>query len=220
MIRSALMNVMTAAATGPALEKACGIKQADFEKGYRAFLQEKVKNMPARVVRKEMTLKELREAHKKNPDDNDVTAQLAEKNYFLSTAAARREAKELADQVLRNDPKQTTAVYVKALILIGEKKLEAAYSLLDSIATDDLKDVRPLKELVKLQVAAKKFPQAILTCERARKIEPHEASWVTLLGMLYEKTGTRRNCSGSMKSWRSWTWTIWPRGGRCAAFSR
>ena len=36
-----------------------------------------------------MTLKELREAHKKNPDDNDIAAQLAEKNYFLGTASAQ-----------------------------------------------------------------------------------------------------------------------------------
>lgn len=174
--------------TGPALEKACNVKQADFEKGYRAFLAEKAKEAPARAARKQMTLKELREAHKKNPDDKDIAAQLAEKNYILGTGSARKEAKELVDKVLRQDPKHPTAVYVKALILIGDQKADAAYSLLDSIATEDLKDPRPLKELVKLQVQGKKFPQAVRTCELARKIDPNETSWVTLLGMLYAKT--------------------------------
>jgi tetratricopeptide (TPR) repeat protein len=177
--------------TGPALEKACNVKQADFEKGYRAFLAEKVKNTPARQVRKEMTLKELRAEHKKNPDDNDIAAQLAEKNYFLGTVSAKKEAKELAEKLLRQDPRNPAAAYVKALTLIDEGKADIAYTLLDSIATDDLKDTKPLKLLVKLQVNAKKFPQAARTCERARKIDPNEQSWIVLLGAMYEKTGQK-----------------------------
>jgi cellulose synthase operon protein C len=177
--------------TGPALEKACNVKQADFEKGYRAFLAEKVKNMPARQARKEMTLKELREAHKKNPADNDIAAQLAEKDFFLGTATAKKEAKELADKVLRDDPRHATAAYVKALTLIDENKADTAYSVLDAVATDDLKDTKPLKLLLKLQVSAKKLPQAARTCERARKIDPDEPSWIMALGQIYEKTGQK-----------------------------
>lgn len=177
--------------TGPALEKACNIKQADFEKGYRDFLAEKVKNMPARQARNEMTLKELREANKKNPDDNDIAAQLAEASFRLGTGTGRKDAKELADKVLRQDPKHPIAAYVKALTLIDEGKAETAYSVLDAVATDELKDTKPLKLLVKLQLNAKKLPQAIRTCERARKIEPHEQSWIVMLGALYEKTGEK-----------------------------
>src|SRR5207245_1263457 len=55
--------------SGPALEKACNVKKEAFEKGYRAFLGERVKNTPARKAQKELTIKQLREAHKKNPDD-------------------------------------------------------------------------------------------------------------------------------------------------------
>ncbi len=177
--------------TGPALEKACNVKQADFENGYRAFLAEKVKNMPARQARKEMTTKELREAHKKNPDDKDIAAQLAEKDYFLGTISAKKEAKELADKVLRDDPRHPTAAYVKALTLLDEGKAETAYSVLDAIATDDLKDTKPLKLLLKLQINAKKLPQAARTCERARKIDPDEPSWIMALGAIYEKTGQK-----------------------------
>ncbi len=172
--------------TGPALEKACNVKKADFEKGYRAFLAEKVKNMPARRAEKEMTLKELREAHKKNPDDNDITARLAEKDYFLGKKQGGQGAgREGPCARIRGNP---TAVYVKALTLIDEGKAEVAYTLLDTVAADDLKDTKPLKLLVKLQVNGKKFPQAARTCERARKIDPNEQSWIVLLGALYEKT--------------------------------
>ena len=103
--------------TGPALEKACNVRKEVFEKGYREFLGEKVKNTPAPPGQSNLTLKQLREANKKNPDDLDIAAQLAEKNLLLSKT---KDAKDLADAVIRKDPKHPTAVYVKAMLLIGE----------------------------------------------------------------------------------------------------
>lgn len=174
--------------TGPALEKACGVKKEVFEKGYRAFLAAKVKNMPARPAHKEMTLKQLRDAHAKNPDDLDVAVQLAEKNYNLGK---KRDAKELVDKVLRKEPRNPAAAYVKALLLIDEGSADTAYSLLDSVAADDLKDTKPLKLLALLQYNGKKYPQAARTCERARKIDPHDPLWIKELMKIYLKTGDK-----------------------------
>jgi tetratricopeptide (TPR) repeat protein len=174
--------------TDAALVKACGVKKDVFEKGYREFLGEKVKNLPARPAQKEMTLKELKAAHAKNPDDPDTAAQLAEKYCTLGTAKQRKEGRELVDKILRNNPKHPTAVYVKALTLMEDKKFEDAYSLLDSIDNDDLKDTKPLKLLVVLQINAKKLEQAVRTCERARKIDPNDPAWIVYLGKLYVQT--------------------------------
>ncbi len=174
--------------TGPALEKACTVKKDAFEKGYRAFLGEKVKNIPARPAQKEMTLKQLRNAHAKNPDDADLAAQLAEKSFFIGK---KKDAKDLAEKVLRNMPRHPTAAYVKALTLIDEKRFEDAYSLLDSVVTDELKETKPLELLAKLQLEAKKEAQAVRTCERARKIDPHDPTWIVKLGKLYVKTGQK-----------------------------
>jgi cellulose synthase operon protein C len=171
--------------TGPALEKACGVKKEVFEKGYRAFVAERVKNLPARPVRKEMTLKQLREAHAKNPDDDEVAAQLADKNYGLGK---KKDAKDLAEKVLAKDPTNPAAGYVKALLLIDEGKNNAAQTLLDNIAANaDLKDTKPLKLLALLQYNAKKFTEAARTCERARKIDPHETAWIKELMKIYTK---------------------------------
>lgn len=174
--------------TGPALERACDVKKEAFEKGYRAFLAEKVKNIPARPVQKEMTLKQLRDAHAKNPDDADLAAQFAEKNYAIGK---KKDAKELAEKVLRKMPRHPTAAYVKALTLLDEKRQEDAYALLDELANDDLKETKPLKLLAKMQMEAKKDNQAVRTCERARKIDPHDPSWIVALGKLYIKTGEK-----------------------------
>jgi tetratricopeptide (TPR) repeat protein len=174
--------------TGPALEKACGVKKEVFEKGYKEFLGEKVKKLPARPPHKEMTVKELKSAHDKNPNDNDIAAQLAERYYTVGTAKQRKEGKELAEKVLGNMPRHPTAAYVKALSLLDEKKFEDAYSLLESVDTDDLKETKPLKLLVKLQLEAKKVDNAIKTCEHARKIDPNDAAWIVQLGKLYQQT--------------------------------
>jgi tetratricopeptide (TPR) repeat protein len=171
--------------TGPALEKACNVKKEAFEKGYREFLGERIKNTPARPAQKEMTLKQLRDAHAKNPGDADIAARLAEKNYALGK---RKEAKELAEKVLRNMPRHATAAYVKARTLLDEKRFEDAYSLLDSVATDELKETKPLELLVKMQYDAKKYAQAARTAERARKIDPHDPRWIVQLAKIYVKT--------------------------------
>jgi tetratricopeptide (TPR) repeat protein len=174
--------------TGPALEKACDVKKEAFEKGYRAFLAERVKNTPARPALKEMTLKQLREAHAKNPDDIEIAAQFAEMSYTRGTAKQRKEAQALVDKVLQKSPRHPTAAYVKARILLDSKQGEDAYALLDSVATDDLKDTKPLKLFVKLQFDAKKYAQAARTCELARKIDPHESYWIIQLSKIYVKT--------------------------------
>jgi cellulose synthase operon protein C len=171
--------------TGAALEKACNVKKADFEKGYRAFLAERVKNTPAPVGRPEMTLTQARAGHKKNPGDDDLSAQLAEMEYFKGK---RKDAKELSEKVLAKSPKHAAAAYVRALLMIDEKKPADAYELLESVATDDLRETKPLKLLLKLQHQSKKYPEAIRTCERARKIDPHDTYWVKELVDLYVKT--------------------------------
>src|SRR5438132_2075660 len=103
-----------------------------------------------------MTLKQLRDAHAKDPNDLDIAAQFAEKNYSIGK---KKEAKELVDKVLREKPRHATAAYVKALTLIDDKRIEDAYALLDSVANDELKDTKPLKLLAKMQYEGKKFTQ-------------------------------------------------------------
>jgi tetratricopeptide (TPR) repeat protein len=168
--------------TGLALEKACGVKKDAFELGYREFLGERVKNIATRPIPKQMTLKELRAAHAKTPDDLDIAARLADANYKFGK---RKDAKDLADLVLSKDPKNTTAVCVKAQVLRDEKQPDSAYALLDSVVTDDLKDVAPLKVLADIQIATKKYSQAARTCERARKLDPHNVEWLKALTVLY-----------------------------------
>jgi tetratricopeptide (TPR) repeat protein len=171
--------------TGPALEKVLGVKKADFEKGYRAFLAERLKDVPVRTAQKQVKTAVLEKAHAANPADLDVSARLAEQYQRIGR---RKQAGELADEVLRQKRDHGLALYVKALTLLDNKDTDLAYTLLDNNTGDSTTDTRPLKLLGKLQFEAQKYSAAARTYERCRKLEPHETAWLTALAKSYIKT--------------------------------
>jgi cellulose synthase operon protein C len=174
--------------TGPALEKALGVKKADFEKGYRAYLADRVKDVPVRVTPKALSVKAMEKAHADNPNDLDITARLAERYLQLGRY---KQCGELADEVLRAKRDHPLALYVKAMMLINNRDTDLAYTLLENSITDDMKDARPLKLLGKLQYEAKKYAGAAKTFERCRQLEPFEPSWLGQLAKVYLKTENR-----------------------------
>lgn len=174
--------------TAQALEKVAGVKKADFEKGYRAYLADRVKDVPVRKAAKTLALKTLKEAQAKNPDDLELTARLAERYLQLGR---RKEAAELADRVLQKERNHAAAIYVKAMVLIDSKDEDLAFTLLENGTDDNTKDARPLKLLGNLQFKTMKFNAAAKTFERCRKLEPFETSWLIQLAKCYLKTEDR-----------------------------
>jgi tetratricopeptide (TPR) repeat protein len=170
--------------TAQALDKCVGVTKAEFEKGYRAYLTDRVKDVVVRKAAKTQTLKVLKEAQAKNPDDIDLTARLAERYLQLGR---RKDAGEIADDVLRKQRDNPVALYVKAMVLIDARDQDVAFTMLENGIGDDLKDARPLKLLGKLQFEAKKFEAAARTFERCRKLEPYDTSWLIQLGKIYIK---------------------------------
>jgi cellulose synthase operon protein C len=174
--------------TAPALQKVLGVTKADFEKGYRAFLADRVKDVPVHVTPKAMSVKAMEKAHAANPQDIDLTARLAERYMQLGR---RKQAVELADSVLHVKRNQPLALYVKALALIDGSESDLAFTLLENNTGDDTKDAHPLKLLGKLQFDAKKYTDAAQTYERCRKLEPFETAWLSQLAKVYLKTENR-----------------------------
>src|SRR5207302_1989663 len=103
--------------TAQALEKVVGVKKDAFEKGYRVFLTDRVKDVPVRTTPKSMPTKALKEAFAKAPDNPDVAARLAERLHQLGR---RTGAAELADQVIRAKRDHPLAPYSKELVLIED----------------------------------------------------------------------------------------------------
>jgi tetratricopeptide (TPR) repeat protein len=180
--------------TGPAIEKVCKISKADFEKGYRVFLDERVKKLGA-VVRP-MSLKELKEAHAKDPKDVDIAARLAER---LFTLGDKGDAGKLADDVLAAKKDHGLAAYVKARILAAMGEKDKALTLLDSVAKADPPEVKATALQAKLHFEKKNFTEAAAALERGRKIEPHEPAWLKQLAAVYTLTGESDKQIGVLK---------------------
>jgi tetratricopeptide (TPR) repeat protein len=170
--------------TAGALEKALGVSKADFEKGYSAFLQERVKQDGDQLARRALTFKQLQEAHAKDPDDADVAAQLADRFY---QQGKKKEARELADKVLVAKGRHPLAACVKALLLIDGGDEDLAIALLSTNVDDKTTDPKALKVLSRIQMQTKKFNEAARTMEQGRAADPNDTTWLTDLVKLYTK---------------------------------
>jgi cellulose synthase operon protein C len=171
--------------TDAALPKAIGVTKADFEKGYRAFLEDRVRNLPIPPVVKKLTLKELREAYKKMPDDADTCAMLADRHWQMGDTVL---AKKFADEALIAKADHPVAAYVKAQALISEKQPDLALAVLVSAVDANPDSTKPLKLLAKLQVESKNLASAAETLEKGRKLEPFEPGWLIMLAKVYIQT--------------------------------
>lgn len=183
--------------TDQALEKAIKVKKADFEKSYRAFLEDHVRKLklPPEPVSK--TLKELKEERKKNPDDPDIIAQLADKHYQSGDGKI---ALELANEALRIKLNHPLAAYVKAAVLLSDKKSDLAAAVLASAVKDHPDEPKSLKLLARIQFEAKNFDDAADTLEHGRKVEPFEPWWLGQLAKVYLQTKNEEKLMDVLKS--------------------
>jgi tetratricopeptide (TPR) repeat protein len=165
-----------------ALMKAIQTSKADFEKGYRGFLEDRVKDMRIPSVRKVRTLKELKEANAKMPDDHDTAAELAE--AYIRTSKFR-EAEKLVDAVLNAKPNHPLATYVKADLLLRDKNPELAVRLLKASMDADPTEPKVIKLLAALQEKLKNVSEAAEALEVGRKLEPYEVFYLQKLIKIY-----------------------------------
>ncbi|MDB5313984.1 MAG: tetratricopeptide repeat protein [Gemmataceae bacterium] len=169
--------------TGGILKRALGVEKAVFEKGYRKYVEEVVKaSGPRRRVEKAMTIAELEAAHKKAPDDPDLTARLAGEYVRRNKPA---EARKLADAALAREKGHPAAAVVKAKLLARDKDEAGARALLEEAAKENPDDPRVLAALGRAYIEAKEWEKAAGAFERGRKTAPVDADWLTELARIY-----------------------------------
>lgn len=171
--------------TGSVIKKVLGQDKAAFEKSYRAFLQERVKESGVKIPGKKLALKALKEMHKKDPNDADIAAQLAER--FLQVGD-RKQARHLSDAVLLVSRNHPLAAYVKARLLHDAGDKAQALSVLQA-AAGNLKEpeVKVLRLLGELQLESKNLADAAKTFELGRKLEPFDNGWLILLARIHSQ---------------------------------
>jgi tetratricopeptide (TPR) repeat protein len=173
--------------TAAVIQRVCKQDKAEFEKGYRAFLEEVTKGIKARPVEKPLTFSQLKEAHEKNPADTDVTARLAEQFFSRDKAQARKLAKE----VLETKKGHALASYVLARLELLAGNTDEARNLLEAGLDRDTPEPKVLRELGKMYYNASQFDRAAELFELGHKVEPYDRQWLVELSRVYAQQGQR-----------------------------
>ncbi len=173
--------------TTEAIERVCKVEKAEFEKGYKAFLEETVKGMKGKPAEKKRTLAQLKQDHEKNPADLDTAAALAEALMNRDRVQARALAQKVLDSK-RNHPK-ACLVLARLSRVGGDVKQEQEY-LERGLDRED-PDPRLVLTLGKIYYDAREFQKAGEMFELGRKAEPYENEWLQQLTRVYAQTGDR-----------------------------
>jgi tetratricopeptide (TPR) repeat protein len=184
--------------TGAAIEKVCKVTNADFEKGYRQYLKDFVKGIAGNLPQKDKTLSQLKELYAKNPADADVAAALADQYLELGNKA---KAKEYSEAALSKQPENARASYVKAGLLLLDKKNVEAKTLLQKVVQSKSPPLGALKLLGKLEFDAKNFTQAALVFEQGRQAVPYDNYWLAELARCYKQNDDRPKLIDTLKKY-------------------
>jgi tetratricopeptide (TPR) repeat protein len=168
--------------TAAAIKKVCKVSKEEFEIGYRKYLQELVKKIRGPAARPSLSFKDLQRAHKKDPNDLSVAAQLAEKHLIRRE---KQEALKLSREVLRKKKNHPLASYVRARLLLEGSDEEGALQLLEQ-ALDPLDpEIKVAKLLGEMYLDAKKYNKAAEMFELVREADPYDVRVLVNLGKAY-----------------------------------
>jgi tetratricopeptide (TPR) repeat protein len=173
--------------TDAVLNKVCKVDKANFEKGYREYLDEVIKGIKAKPPEKAMTFSQLRDAVKKEPDNADLKARLAEAYYNRDKAEARKLAKE----VLAGKPNHPLASYVQGRLTEAAGDRDEAIKILEGGLDRNSPEPKVLRELVKMYYNSGQFDKAAESAELGRRVEPYERQWLVELARVYSQTNDR-----------------------------
>jgi tetratricopeptide (TPR) repeat protein len=172
--------------TAAAIRSVCGVDVATVEGGYKSFLRDVAGKGTAKPPAKAMTLGQLESAVEKDPESADLGARLAEQ--YLKRRRAR-DAREVVDRVLKEQPNNGLGLYVKAQLLLNAGEDEAAQKLLEEAAAVEPPEPKVLKALGKLYYDAARWDKAAALYERGRRLQPFETSWLEDLARVAKQSG-------------------------------
>ncbi len=168
--------------TPEALRRNFDIQQEDFERGYRAFLDEVIQRAGEIDLTESLELADLQKAVSRDPKDAELTARLA-LAYLQrkSNATARKFA--LAAQ--KTDPDNQLAAYVLARLHIAGEDAEAAIRVLEPVVREQEPHRNTLALLAGLKLQQKDFTAAERLYRRGVAAYPDDPQWLKSLARVY-----------------------------------
>ncbi|HTN00705.1 MAG TPA: tetratricopeptide repeat protein [Planctomycetaceae bacterium] len=161
--------------TAAAIHEVFGVDLAEFEAGYRTYLQQLVAGLEAVEPREEsQSPAEIQRAYREQPDSPEAAASYA---GLLWLAKKRDEANQVALKVLKDHPAQPRAALVAARAAIATEDAPGAVEILERALDRNAPRRDILSLLLELQLAAKNWEVARELCELGQQKFPRYPDW-------------------------------------------
>jgi cellulose synthase operon protein C len=174
--------------TAEAIQKACGVSKDEFEKKYRAYLDNLVKQLAGKAPVKKPTFAELKKTYEANKKDDAAAAAYAE---ALLNRGDKNEARTLAEEVLARNEKQPLACVVVARLSEQGGETKKARMLLEQGLDRKAPEPKLLQALGKLYYDAGEFPKAVEVFELGHTTEPNDPYWLVQLVRGHAQVGDK-----------------------------
>lgn len=178
-------------ATTDAIEQTFSVQLADFESGYREFLNRQAATAaggPPAPATRPKSLLELQKSVEAEPNNVELLAQLAR---VYADRRAYGQARRLVDRALAIQPKHPLAAFVRARLhlLVGEER--QAVEVLEAVLDRAAPQADVLGLLARQRLKANQTAEATALFELGAKHFPGDPNWIKSLAAIYLRGGDR-----------------------------
>ena len=183
--------------TEAAIPKVFGMPLAEFEKGYREYLAKVVSSLTPGPTKKELSFAQAERAHREDPENADITAELA-KHYFDRGSAAQ--ARRLAEQALRRQQSHPLALYVLAKMELSIGKVDEALKVLKPGLDPEHPHDQVIELLAALYVRRQEYDEAARLYQRGAQANPLDTRWLKGTARVYLLQSDEKRLLGVLQS--------------------
>jgi len=160
--------------TDQAIPEVFGVDKADFEKGYREYLNKVVAEIRATDDEPEFRPNQIEKNYEKNKQDPQAAARYAQLLLFIKK---RDEARKIADEVLKKDPANPVAAFVIAALLLRDEKPLEALKVLEPALNTEHPNRRVLELMLRTRLKLNDAEEAFKLCELGKQHFPYNSDW-------------------------------------------
>lgn len=172
--------------TDQAIPEVFGVDKADFEKGYRDYLNEVVAGIKKSEEEADPKPSQIERAYEKNKQDPTAAANYAKLMYLIKK---RDDAKKIAAEVLKKDPTQPIAAAVMALLQMRDEKFDDASKTLEPALNREHPNKTVVELLMKIRLKQKQPAEALGLCELGKQHFPYSSEWWKGTAVAAKQTG-------------------------------
>lgn len=171
--------------TPAALQRVFGQTQEQFERGYEAYVKKLVGKLSGSRSYVEQSFAATVKAYEANPQDMERTVELA---YAYLQRGAYAKARQLAEEVLKQQPKHQFAAYLVARLDAREGRTQEAIGLLEKCLDPDKPEPKALNLLASLKLKKEDYAEAARLYQLGARLQPHDLRWLRALALVYART--------------------------------